>query len=95
MPTKRLQVVIAEAGLASRRAAEALIVNGEVRVNGVFVTVLISSIAGSIVGLTWAFFAKKDGILKLAIPYGPFLVIGVLYQYLLGTPLWLPFMRPM
>ncbi len=38
--TKRLHVVIAEAGIASRRAAETLIQDGYVKVNGVRVTTL-------------------------------------------------------
>jgi 23S rRNA pseudouridine2605 synthase len=40
VPTVRLQKVLAEAGLASRRAAEALIVAGRVRVDGRIVTEL-------------------------------------------------------
>ena len=37
---ERLQKVIAEAGIASRRKAEELIVNGKVKVNGKVVTEL-------------------------------------------------------
>ncbi len=40
MPTVRLQKVLAEAGLASRRAAEAIITAGRVRVDGRIVTEL-------------------------------------------------------
>src|SRR5204863_4407487 len=40
MPKERLQKVVARAGVASRRAAEELIVRGRVRVNGVVVTTL-------------------------------------------------------
>src|SRR5574342_221826 len=40
MPSVRLQKLLAEAGVASRRAAERLIVAGRVRVNGVPVTEL-------------------------------------------------------
>ena len=34
----------------------------------------------------------SDGLLKFSIPYGPFLVIGALYYYLLGEILWHPLM---
>ena len=34
MPTERLQKILARAGIASRRAAEEIIVAGRVRVNG-------------------------------------------------------------
>ena len=37
---ERLQKIIAKAGLCSRRKAEELIVNGEVKVNGIVVTEL-------------------------------------------------------
>ena len=40
MATQRLQKVVARAGIASRRAAEELILKGRVRVNGTVVTVL-------------------------------------------------------
>ncbi|MDD9943425.1 MAG: pseudouridine synthase [Myxococcales bacterium] len=40
MATERLQKLLAQAGVASRRAAEAMIVEGRVRVNGRVVTVL-------------------------------------------------------
>lgn len=40
MALKRLQLIIAEAGIASRRAAETLIKNGVVRVNGKMVSAL-------------------------------------------------------
>ena len=40
MPVERLQKIIASAGVASRRAAEKLITEGRVRVNGKVVTEL-------------------------------------------------------
>jgi 23S rRNA pseudouridine2605 synthase len=40
MPKERLQKIVARAGVASRRAAEELILSGRVRVNGVVVTLL-------------------------------------------------------
>src|SRR5215470_5008832 len=40
MPKERLQKIVARAGVASRRAAEELILSGRVRVNGAVVTLL-------------------------------------------------------
>lgn len=68
---------------------------------GVLTTVLVSSVLGSIMGLAWAFLAKNRAnepgenspLLKVSIPFGPFLVIGGLYYYLLGEVLWSPFMN--
>lgn len=60
---------------------------------GVFYCILISSVFGSIVGLTWAAF-RRDKVMTFAIPYGPFLVVGGLYYYLLGELTWLPFTIP-
>lgn len=62
---------------------------------GVFVTVLISSVVGSIVGLGWGLASGKKNLMSVAIPFGPFLVVGGLYYYLLGDSLWLQFMTPM
>jgi len=60
----------------------------------VFHVVLISSLAGSVVGLTYAFVMQRrgesDSMMGVAIPFGPFLVIGALYVYLLGDVLGLP-----
>ncbi len=62
---------------------------------GVLITVLISSVAGSVVGILWALFSRKRDILGVAIPYGPFLVLGGLCYFLLGGAEWFQFMRPM
>ena len=62
---------------------------------GVVATIFISSVVGSLVGVGWAVVAKKQKLLKLSIPYGPFLVIGALYYYFLGDILWFQFMTPM
>jgi leader peptidase (prepilin peptidase)/N-methyltransferase len=62
---------------------------------GVFATVFISSIFGSLVGIVWALYTKKKDVMKMSIPYGPFLVVGALYYYLLGDILWFQFMTPM
>lgn len=63
--------------------------------SGVFATVFISSVLGSLVGIVWALSTKKKDVMKLSIPYGPFLVVGALYYYLLGDILWFQFMTPM
>jgi leader peptidase (prepilin peptidase) / N-methyltransferase len=77
---------------------------------GIFATILISSISGSVIGIGWAWWVRKHGIsttpppaeegespeslMTTAIPYGPFLVIGALYYYLLGDILWFQFTIP-
>ena len=61
---------------------------------GVLVTVLVSSVVGSVIGISWAFMSKQPNVMKVSIPYGPFLVIGGLYYYLIGN-LWLRFMTLM
>ncbi len=70
-----------------------------VGVSGVFLTVLVSSVLGSLIGLLVGWVQRKregahEGtvpLLKVSIPYGPFLVIGGLYAYLLADVLWSPF----
>lgn len=67
---------------------------------GVFTTVLLSSVLGSFLGIAWALAQRRRGgagegqagVMAIAIPYGPFLVIGALYYYLLSDVLWHPFM---
>jgi leader peptidase (prepilin peptidase)/N-methyltransferase len=61
---------------------------------GVFAAILISSIFGSVVGIGWALISKKEKVMSVAIPYGPFLVVGALYYYLLGDLLWFQFTTP-
>lgn len=56
---------------------------------GVFYTLFLSSIFGSVIGITWAIIQGQKNIMKSAIPYGPFLVLGALMYYLLGDFLWL------
>jgi len=48
----------------------------------VFVIFLVASITGSIVGLIYILFSKKD--LKAAIPFGPFLALGALFHLYWG-----------
>ena len=56
--------------------------------------VMISSLAGSLIGLSYAFILQRrghaDSLMGVAIPFGPFLVIGALYVYLLGDRVGLP-----
>jgi leader peptidase (prepilin peptidase)/N-methyltransferase len=61
---------------------------------GVVTTIVLSSVIGSVAGLAWAMAARKRDFMSFAIPYGPFLVLGALYYYLLGDILWLPFTIP-
>jgi leader peptidase (prepilin peptidase) / N-methyltransferase len=63
--------------------------------SGVFATIFIGSITGSIVGTVWALSAGKKSIMKFSIPFGPFLILGAMYYYLLGDKLWFQFMIPM
>lgn len=70
--------------------------------SGVFCVILVSSVFGSLVGIGWALISKRtnrgsdgdEAVMQMAIPYGPFLVVGALYYYLLGDLLWLQFTIP-
>ena len=62
---------------------------------GVFVTISISSIFGSLVGILWGCVSGQKEIMKLSLPYGPFLVVGALFYFLLGDTVWFPFMTLM
>ncbi len=58
---------------------------------GVFTTILVSSLSGSLVGILYAFFSGRKNVMKLAIPYGPFLVLGALAAYFFGDIVfWFP-----
>lgn len=60
----------------------------------VFHIILISSLLGSVIGLSYAGILKSrgqsDSLMGVAIPFGPFLVLAALYVYLLGDVLGLP-----
>lgn len=62
---------------------------------GVFHTILISSVLGSVIGIALAIAQKRSSLMGVAIPYGPFLMIGALYYYFLGEVPWFQFMTPM
>lgn len=61
---------------------------------GVFTTILVSSILGSVLGLLYGRLSKQSQVMRTTIPFGPFLVLGALYAYLLGEYVWLPFTNP-
>jgi leader peptidase (prepilin peptidase)/N-methyltransferase len=66
---------------------------------GVLTTIFVSSVLGTVLGLTYAWTRRrKEGgegsLLKSSLPFGPFLVVGGLYAYLLGEILWSPFTIP-
>jgi leader peptidase (prepilin peptidase)/N-methyltransferase len=75
-------------------------------IQGVFVSIFVSSVFGSLAGIAYALAnsrkaasgvdvpQEETSLLKVAIPYGPFLVVGALYFYLLHDILWLRFMIP-
>lgn len=65
-----------------------------VGLSGVFATILISSVFGSVVGIGWGLLQGRGKLMQLAIPYGPFLVVGALYYYFMGDILWFRFMIP-
>ncbi|MBC7387116.1 MAG: prepilin peptidase [Cryobacterium sp.] len=67
---------------------------------GVMTTVFMSSVLGTVLGLSYAWIMRKksggsESLMKVSLPFGPFLVIGALYSYLLGDLLWSPFMNLM
>lgn len=62
---------------------------------GVVFTIFLSSLLGSVVGLSWGIASKhRKGVLGVAIPYGPFLSSAALVYYFFGSEKWLQFMIP-
>lgn len=61
---------------------------------GAFATIFISSVLGSLFGISYALLNRKADMMKLSIPYGPFIVVGAIYFHLLGDILWFRFMIP-
>jgi leader peptidase (prepilin peptidase)/N-methyltransferase len=62
---------------------------------GVLATIVVSSITGSIIGVGWGLATRRRGsLMTLAIPYGPFLVIGGLSYYFFKDWIWLQFTIP-
>lgn len=67
---------------------------------GVLTTIFVSSVLGTILGLSYAWVMRRrsggdESLMKVALPFGPFLVLGALYSYLLGELVWSPFMNLM
>jgi leader peptidase (prepilin peptidase)/N-methyltransferase len=64
---------------------------------GIWSAILISSVTGSVIGILFALWAKRqegassseDGVLRLKIPYGPFLVFGALVELFFGVSSWI------
>ncbi|MBS1959643.1 MAG: prepilin peptidase [Bdellovibrionales bacterium] len=62
---------------------------------GVWAAILISSILGSVVGLTVAAYQKRKakdegaGVFKFSIPYGPFLAVGALVELFFEVSAWM------
>jgi leader peptidase (prepilin peptidase)/N-methyltransferase len=56
---------------------------------GLWSAIMISSIVGSVVGLALARIQKSNQVLKVAIPYGPFLVGGALVELYFEVSRWL------
>jgi leader peptidase (prepilin peptidase) / N-methyltransferase len=62
---------------------------------GVLGTIFVSSVAGSVIGVAWAKLTRQKEMMTAAIPFGPFLVLGGLWYYLVGDLIWFQFMTPM
>ncbi|NDD93413.1 prepilin peptidase, partial [bacterium] len=56
---------------------------------GIWSSIMVSSIVGSMVGLTLAKLKKSDEGLRMAIPYGPFLVLGALVELFFEVSRWI------
>jgi leader peptidase (prepilin peptidase)/N-methyltransferase len=61
---------------------------------GVFVTIVLSSLLGSVVGMGYALVRKEQHWTQTALPFGPFLIVGALSYYFFGESLWLKWMMP-
>jgi len=56
---------------------------------GVLITILISSILGSLVGIGLLYIQREKNFSEFILPYGPFLVAGALGYYLFEGTVWL------
>jgi leader peptidase (prepilin peptidase)/N-methyltransferase len=61
---------------------------------GVLVTVVLSSLLGSAVGIVFACIQKEQHWTKTSLPFGPFLIFGALSYYFFGDSVWLKWMMP-
>lgn len=55
---------------------------------GGFVALTIGSVVGALIGLGYVGFSRKQGKMKLEIPFGPFLVFGFFCVWLLHADIW-------
>jgi leader peptidase (prepilin peptidase) / N-methyltransferase len=88
------QRMLGKAGLGGGDIKLLAMIGAFVGPYGVLITILISSVSGSLIGIGWALASGKNNVMKQMIPYGPFLVLGALYYYLLGN-VWHQFTIPM
>ncbi len=58
-------------------------------VGGIWSSLIISSLLGVVVGLIVGRIQKNDELMKTAIPYGPFLVVGALVELLYEVSAWM------
>jgi leader peptidase (prepilin peptidase)/N-methyltransferase len=56
---------------------------------GIWSALMISSVVGSFAGIAVAKIQKSEAILKTAIPYGPFLVLGALVELFFEVSRWI------
>ena len=56
---------------------------------GVWASLLISSLVGALVGVIIGRIQKNEQILKTAIPYGPFLVVGAFAELFFEVSKWM------
>ncbi|MCC7442193.1 MAG: prepilin peptidase [Bdellovibrionales bacterium] len=68
-------------------------------VAGIFWVILVASVAGSLVGIGYALLSRRAGkrsapLMRLALPFGPFLAAASIVYSLFGSDLWRPFMTP-
>lgn len=56
---------------------------------GLWSSIMISSFVGVLVGLALARFRREESMLKLAIPYGPFLVAGAFIELFFEVSQWI------
>ena len=63
-------------------------------IGGIWASLLLSSIIGSVIGLGIAWYQKRKGqqggpVLRAAMPYGPFLVMGALVELFFEVSRWI------
>lgn len=56
---------------------------------GIWASIMISSVVGSVVGIAVAKLNKSENALRTAIPYGPFLVVGALIELFFEVSRWI------